>query len=89
MQANILGNPSVNSGIRNVCMADLDWPSVNAIVSVAPSKTSMNAFVRLRESEIKLQYQLDESRNELKEQRRYVEQLRQLLASQQNLLMQH
>ena len=49
----------------------------------------MKDFERLRESEIKLQYQLDESRNELKEQRRYVEQLRQELASQRNLSMQH
>ena len=56
---------------------------------MAPSKTSMKDFESLRESEIKPQYQLDESRNKLQEQKRYVEELRQELASQWNLLMQH
>ena len=44
----------------------------------------MKDFERFRESEIKLQYQLEEFRNELQEQKRYVEQLRQELVSQRN-----
>jgi len=48
----------------------------------------MKDFERLKESDIKLQYQLDEFRNELQKQRRYVEQLRQELVSQRNLSMQ-
>ena len=70
--------------IQQLSMVYLDSiysPSVNSIVSVAPSKTSMKGFECLQGSEIKLQYQLDESRNELKEQRHYIEKLRQELAS--------
>jgi hypothetical protein len=48
----------------------------------------MKDFERLRESEIKLQYQLEESRSELQDQKRYVEQLRQELVAQRNLSMQ-
>ena len=54
--------------IQQLSMANLDSihsPSVNSIVSMALSKTSMKDVERLRESEIKLQYQLEESRNEL------------------------
>ena len=75
--------------IQQLSMADLDSihsPSVNSIASVAPSKTSMKDFERLRERKITLQ--LDKSRNELEKQRRYVEQLLQALASQRILSMQ-
>ena len=55
---------------------------------MAPSQTSMKDFERLRERKIKLHNQLDEFRNELEEQKRYVEQLRHELAPQRNLSMQ-
>ena len=77
--------------IQQLSMADLDSihsPSVNSIVFMAPSKTFMKDFERLRESEIKLQYQVEKSRNELQDQKRHVEQFRQKLVAQRNFSMQ-